>query len=249
MAVPVDGDVEPVDGLADQVRRALGRRDADRVDDGDLLRARLDRGLVGAAEEVEPCARAVDAEERDRDPLAGSERDRFADPAEHVVVRDPERGQLRVRDRALDHGRSDAKPDELLDVRLHRPRETPDLGAQPGVGDAPDRLLVVGRDAREARLDPVDPGVVERPCDRELVVRREHDADGLLAVAQRRVVEADGVVRLRLEREPVEIAGPDLLAVDHAALTIPSGKRQRRSAPTSVMRKLSSTRRPPPSGQ
>ena len=47
--VPVHGDLaaEPVDGLPDEVRGRLGRRDADRVDDDDLLRARLDRGLVG----------------------------------------------------------------------------------------------------------------------------------------------------------------------------------------------------------
>ena len=129
-------------------------------------------------------------------------------------MRDAERGQLGVRDRALDHGRADAEPDQLLDVGLHRPREAPDLGAQPGVRDQPDRLLVLRRDAREAGLDPVDARLVERVRDRELVLRREHDADCLLAVAQGRVVEADRVVRLRLEREAVEIARPDLLAVD-----------------------------------
>ena len=97
---------------------ASGRRDPDRVDDDGLLGARLDRGLVGAAEEVELGPRAVDAEERDRDPLAGGERDRLADPAEHVVVRDAERSELAVRDRALDHGRAHAELGERLDVRL-----------------------------------------------------------------------------------------------------------------------------------
>ena len=78
VAVPVDRDLaaEPVDRLADEVRRRLGRRDPDRVDDDDLLRARLDRGLVGAAVEVEVGPRRVDAEERDLDPGAGGERDR-----------------------------------------------------------------------------------------------------------------------------------------------------------------------------
>ena len=49
----------------DEVRRGLGRRDPDRVDDDRLLGARLDRRLVGAVEELEVGARAVDAEERD----------------------------------------------------------------------------------------------------------------------------------------------------------------------------------------
>ena len=162
---------------------------------------------------------------------------------------DAERGELRVRDRAFDHGRPDAEADELLDVGLDGAREPPDLGAEAGVRDQPDRLLVVGGDAREAGFDPVDARLVERLRDRELVLRREDDADGLLAVAQRRVVEADGVVRLRLEREPVEIARPDLVAVDGHARTIPSGKLQSFSGSPSVTRKLSSTRRPPPSGQ
>ena len=50
--------------------------------------ARLDRGLV-ARRERQLRAGAVDAEERDRDPLPGRERDRFADPVEHVVAARP----------------------------------------------------------------------------------------------------------------------------------------------------------------
>ena len=38
------------------------------------------------------------------------------------------------------------------------------------------------------------PTLVEQPRDLELLLRVEHDADGLLAVAQRRVVEADAAV-------------------------------------------------------
>ena len=60
---------------------------------------------------------------------------------------------------------------------------------------------------------------------------REHDSDRLLAVAQRRVVEADGHARLRLERLRVEVAGPDLRAVERHARTIPSGNGDSFSAP------------------
>ena len=144
----------------------------------------------------------------------------------------------------------DAELCEQLDVGLHRAGKAPHLGAEARVCDQPDRLCVLLRDAREAGLDPVDARVVEGARDRKLVLRREDDADGLLAVAEGRVVETDGRVRLRLERAPVQLARPQLVAVQgQGVLTIPSGKRQSRSGPSSVIRKLSSTRRPPPSGQ
>src|SRR5205085_4322881 len=71
---------------------------------------------------------------------------------------------------------------------------------------------------------------------------RENDAYGLLAVAQRRVVQADApadAVRV------VQRTGPD--QVGHA--TTPSGNEESFSTPSAVTRKLSSTRRPPPPGQ
>ena len=165
-------------------------------------------------------------------------------------MRDAERGELGVRDRALDHGRAHAQPGELLDVGLHRAGEAPHFGLEAVARDQPDRLGILLRDPREASLDPVDACLIERTGNRELVLGREDDADGLLPVAQRRVVEPDGVVRLRLERTLIQITGPEALPVDtHGARTIPSGKRQSFSGAPSVTRKLSSTRRPPPSGQ
>ena len=249
MAVPVHRHVEPVDGAADEVSGGLGGRNPDRVDDDRLLGPRFDRGFVCALEEAKLGARAVDAEEGDRDPLRRREGDGLADPAEHVVVRDAQRRELRVRDRALDDRRAHPQLGEQLDVRLHGAREAPDLGSQAGVCDQPDRLRVLGGDARETCLDPVDARFVKGASDRELVLRREHDADRLLAVAKGRVVQADRGVRLRLERALIQLARPELVAIEGHARTIPSGKRQSRSGPLSVIRKLSSTRRPPPSGQ
>ena len=155
-------------------------------------------------------------------PLLDRERDGARDPLEHLLARDAERLQLEIRDRALDHRRLDAELDERLDVGGNRAREAPDLRAQTGVGDQPDRLGVLRRDAREAGLDPVDAGVVERTRDLELVLRAEDDADGLLAVAERRVVEADRAGRLRLECAAVQVSGPDLLAIQSHDPTIAS---------------------------
>ena len=132
-----------------------------------------------------------------------------------------------------------AERDERLEVGRHRPREAPHLGSQARLGDQLDRLPVVVGHARESRLDTVDAEVVEQARDLELLLGVEHDADGLLAVPQRRVVQPDVAAnRVRI----VQGAGPDQLVHD----TTPSGKLDSFSAPSAVIRKLSSTRSPPP---
>src|SRR5207244_6127127 len=87
------------------------------------------------------------------------------------------------------------------------------------------------------------PELVEQLRDLELLFGIEHDADRLLSVAERRVVEAD---RAAQPVGVVERARPDLRA--HVR-TIPSGKGESFSAPSAVIRKLSSTRNPPPPSQ
>src|SRR5262249_27061149 len=128
-------------------------------------------------------------------------------------------------------------------VGLDRAREPPDLGRETRLANQLDRAPVVGGDAREAGLDPLDTECVEPSCELELIVGAEHDADRLLAVAQRRVVEADlGVEPIRV----VDAAGPEL---GRHVVTIPSGNDESFSAPSRVIRKLSSTRSPPPPSQ
>ena len=210
----------------------------------------LDRRLVRAADELEVGAGRVDAEERDADALARRRTRPRADALEHRLAGDAERRELPVRDRALDHRRLQAELDERLHVGLHRAREAPDLGVEPGVEDERDRPRVVRGHAREARprsdrcRPPTSALAISSFCSGD-----KHDADRLLAVAQRRVVEADRDARLRLERLRVEVAGPDLRAVERHARTIPSGNGESFSAPPAVIRKLSSTRRPPPPSQ
>ena len=135
-----------------------------------------------------------------------------------------------------------AELDERLEVGRHGAGEAPDLGAQTGGRDQLDRLPVVVGDARETGLDPVDAELVEQLCDLELLVRVEHHADRLLAVAQRRVVQADlSPDRVRVVQRP----GPDQLR--HGRPRPGTARASRR--PSSVIRKLSSTRRPPPPSQ
>src|SRR6266404_4081666 len=214
----------------------------DRPLDPRRTRARLDRGHIHALVEVELGACRVDAEERRVDAVLRREAHRGRDPAEHLLAVDSDRVQLQIGDRRLDHGRVHAELDERFEVRRHRAREAPDLRAQPGVGNQLHRVPVVLRDAREPGLDPVDAELVEELRDLELLLGIEHDADGLLAVTQRRVVEAN--VPADAERV-VQGPGPDLTQ----QRTTPSGNADSFSSPSAATRKLSSTRRPPPPSQ
>src|SRR5262249_47605276 len=117
----------------------------------------------------------------------------------------------------------DPELDERLDVGLDCAGKAPDLGAQPLVGDEPDGAGIVLGHAREARLDPFDPERVEQTRELELLLRIERDADGLLAVAECRVVQTDRPARLRLERSAVQIPEEELVPRDGHARTMPSG--------------------------
>src|SRR6188508_2245992 len=117
----------------------------------------------------------------------------------------------------------DSITDARTEVGRHRPREAPDLRPQAGLGDQPDRVPVVLRDAREPGLDPVDAEVVEEPRDLELLLRVEHDADRLLPVAQRRVVEPDAAA---MAVRVVQLSRPD-----HPRTT-PSGNDESLSTPS-----------------
>ena len=142
-----------------------------------------------------------------------------------IVSRDtPSAASFALRDRALDHRGSEAELDESLDIGADRTREPPDLGVEARFENERDR-------ARRRPTRAETPPRSDRPrggeCsrDRELVLGREHDADRLLAVPECRVVEADGDVRLRLERFRVEVAGPDLAAIQRHPRTISSAER------------------------
>ena len=182
---------DPADGPADELGDRLGRGDPERVDDDDLLRAGLDRRRVDLLVEVEVGARRVDAEERGVDPVLGGEAHRVGDPLEHLLAGDADRVELEVGDRRLDHRGA-----------RRRARRAP--RGRPGPRARSPRSRRAGRRRRSARRRasrrPRRAGSPPRsgrsrarraPRDLELLLGVEHDADRLLAVAERRVVEAD----------------------------------------------------------
>ncbi len=182
---------DPLARPADELRDRLRPGDADRVDDDDLRGSCLDgRGVRGVVE-VRLGTGRVDSEVRDVDAVLHRVGDGGRDPLQHLLARHAERPELELRDRRLDHAGRHAELDERLDVGLNGAREAPDLGVETGPGDQLDGLPVVGRDPREAGLDPLDAGLRERAGDLELLLRHEDDADRLLTVPERRVVEAD----------------------------------------------------------
>jgi hypothetical protein len=108
--------------------------------------------------------------------------------------------------------------DERLEVGGHCAREAPHLRLQACRRNELHGIPVVLRDAWETRFDPVDAEHVEELRDLELLLRVEDDADRLLAVAERGVVEPNApahVVRV------VQRPRPDLSGQQR---TIPSGK-------------------------
>src|SRR5215210_185222 len=185
VAVEVDGEVgpDPLDRAGDEVADGLRRGDPERVDDGDLLRPRLDRALVDLLVEVGLRSRRVHPEERGVDSVLGREAHRVRDASEHPLSCHADRLELQIRDRRLDHRGAHPELHEGLEVRGHRAREAPDLRAQAGVRDQLHGFPVVLRDAREAGLDAVDAELVEQTRDLELLLRVEHHPDRLLAVA------------------------------------------------------------------
>src|SRR5829696_532164 len=232
VVVPVEVDrhlaPDELDGLADEGRDRLRRRDPERIDHDDLAGSGVDRRGVDTSIEVGLGAARVDAEERGVDPVVAREPHRARDAVEHLVARDADRVELEVGDGRLDHGVPDAELDERLEVGRDGPREPPHLGAKARGRNEPHRLPVVRRDAREPGLDPVDAELVEEPRDLELLVWVQDDADRLLAVAKRRVVQADTAAdRVGV----VETARPDQVA--HA--TTPSGNDDSFSAAPDVM--------------
>ena len=173
VTVPVDRHlvVEVLRDLADEERRRLRRRDPERVHDDDLCCAGVGRALVRRADEPEVGPRRVDAEERYADPVLHRERDRGADPLEHRLARDPERGQLPVRDRALDHGRGEPELDESIDVGRDG-AENPQISAPSPASRMREIALASSSETRgKPCLDPIDARVVQGAGDRQLVLR------------------------------------------------------------------------------
>ncbi len=102
-----------------------------------------------------------------------------------------------------------AELEQRVHVGAQGAGEAPYLRLQPGSLDQLDRPPVLLGDAGEARLDPVDSEVVQQPRDLELLIRVEDDADRLLAVAERRVVEPDLAADAHVV---VHATGPDPVA-------------------------------------
>ncbi len=118
-----------------------------------------------------------------------------------------------------------AQANHRVEIFLHGAGETPDFGAEACFADQAEGFGVIGGDAREAGFDAADAEGIEEAGDFEFLLRIESDADGLLAVAQRRVVETHGTFARGTRadfRWRVQLAHPELIAVVGAHLAQPA---------------------------
>src|SRR5262249_7150304 len=225
--VPVyrDGFSHPRLHFAHEEFDGLRRAHADRIDDGDFIGARVDRRAVDVAQIAEVAARAVHCEEVDAlDPLVLGVFHRADHIAHDLLAGEAEGLHLHVAGGDLAEEIARAELEMRVDVGLQAAREAPDFGAQVGGEDALDRLRVFLRDAGEARLDTANAKLGELAGDLEFIVGGKANARRLLAVAQRRVVEANrpAAVEPLLNGVPLlERAGPNLLIPALHGLLLP----------------------------
>ncbi len=120
--------------------------------------------------------------------------------------------QLDVAGGRFDHRGAQSQPHQLVHIGFHGARESPEFGFQPRLLHQLNGFRIFGRDPRKTGFDAADAQFVELAGDLQLLLRREHHPDRLLAVAQRRVIEAHGVSRERRAnlRTRIQFADPDL---------------------------------------
>ena len=99
--------------------------------------------------------------------------------------------ELDVAGGRFDHGCSQAEANQFLDVGANGAREAPELGLQVRLRHQLDGFGIFHGNARETGFDAADADLVELAGDLELLLWRQDDADGLFAVSQGGVVEAD----------------------------------------------------------
>ena len=185
--------------------------DAERVAEAQAVGALLLGRLAEAQQELEVGARGVLGVDRDVQVLVLGERHALADLVEHPLAG---LGELvldvDVAGRHADGHGVDAAVDRVPDVVDHGAVPGEDRRVEPELDDLRDGLLLVAAHRRDADLDLVDAHLVEQLGDADLLVVAEHDAGGLLAVAQGGVVDADGRLGRpgpRGDDEAGEIAG------------------------------------------
>ena len=203
MAVNLDGLLEALDHLRDDVADRVGRGAAHRV--GNRQRVHVAFGghhLDDLEEPIELGARGVDGEEdRVKTGFLGGQRG--FDRRLHGALDRPPVAVLDhvVAGRNLDDDALAAAVLDDLHLGRDAAREPEDLGFQPKRGDVGDGRLVGRRHGRHAGLDTVHPKRVELLGDGDLFLAAEDDGGLLLAVTQGDVVDFDVLAKCGVLRD------------------------------------------------
>src|ERR1700730_14566791 len=201
----------PIPHLPNQELHGLRSARPDRIDHDQLFRACLQRTAIKLLQRFQFRARAVHCEKRDGATILSRVSDRFRRAPHRLVYTQAVRSQLDRARRCLNHRRMRTQPQQLVDVRLKRAPKSPNLCLQPGLRNQPKGLCILSRDSREPGFNPSDTQAVERPCDLKLLLRRQHYADALLPISERRVIKlhrAPQIKRLSHLRAAIQFADP-----------------------------------------
>ena len=195
--------------LEEERRVLLGQRVADGVGKVDRRRSGLDGDAGHLCHESRVGAGCVLAAELDLVDASHDVRDRSPSLLDDLGRLEPELVLHVDRTRCEDDVNSGSSTGtrECLDRRVEilgsRSCERRDRGPGHRCADGADALEVTRRGERKARLDHVDAEALERHSDLHLLVGRERNARGLLAIPERRVEDRDPTAVCHVSAPPV----------------------------------------------
>src|SRR6267154_1968550 len=227
VAMEMDGDAgtNPLADLANEILDSFRTASADRIDNDDFSGARFQRSEINLFQKFRVGARAVNGKKSDSNGTPSSEGNRTMHASENFIAADAVGPEFNIAGRGFYHGGSEAEADEFFNISLNGAGKTPELSAEASLEHELDGFGIVSGDAGESCFDATYAESIELARNFELALRRQHDTDGLLAVAKSRIVEMNGGMRKSGADfgAGIEFADPDVSILRSCHTPGPSG--------------------------
>src|SRR5260370_26956102 len=197
VAVKMDGDAgtNPLADLANEILDSFRTASADRVDNDDFGGTGFQRSEINLFQKFGVGARAVKGKKSDPNGAPSSEGNRTIHASENFIAADAVGPEFNIAGRSFYHGGSEAETDEFFNISLNCTGKTPELGAETSLEHELDGFGIVSGYARKSCFDATYAESIELTSNFELLLRRQDNTDGLLAVAQSRIVKMNGGTR------------------------------------------------------
>src|SRR6266851_159198 len=242
VAVKMDGDAgtNPLADLANEILDSFRTASADRVDNDDFSGARFQRGEINLFQKFRVGARAVNGEKRNANGAAFGEGNGVKHASENFIAADAVGAEFDIAGGGFYDRGLEAETNELFNVSLNGAGKTPELGAEASFEHELDGFGIVSGDAGESCFDATYAESIELARNFELLLRRQHNTDGLLPVAKSRIVKMNGGMRKSGADAGtgIEFADPDFRIVRSRHRPGPSGKIREWRVPQVSCRKL-----------